>query len=207
MNSATETLTESAGELPLSLRGPASVRVIAGFGFWLFLLSDIVVFAAFFAAYAVLSGETAGGPTGVQLFDKPHVLAETLCLLASSVTCGFGLLAVQRGDRFATYLWLAATFALGGVFLRLEVSEFVRMVAEGAGPSRSAFLSAFFALVGAHGLHVTLGLVWLVVMLLQVATLGFHPMVRRRLFCFALFWHALDIVWVGVFTIVYLGAR
>jgi cytochrome o ubiquinol oxidase subunit 3 len=203
----TEAHALPAADFPLSLRGPASARVVAGFGFWLFLLSDIVMFAALFAAYAVLSGETAGGPTAVSLFDKQRVFAETLCLLASSVTCGFGTLAVHRGDRFATYLWMAVTFALGAAFLALEVSEFARMVAGGAGPSRSAFLSAFFALVGAHGLHVTLGLTWLVVMLLQVATLGFQPMVRRRLSCFALFWHALDIVWVGVFTIVYLGAH
>lgn len=207
MSAAAEALKEPAEELPLSLRGPASVNVVAGFGFWLFLLSDIVLFAALFAAYAVLSGETAGGPGGLSLFEKPRVFAETLCLLASSVTCGFGSLAVQRGERFATYSWMAVTFALGAAFLGLEATEFSHMVAEGAGPSRSAFLSAFFALVGCHGAHVTLGLAWLVVMLLQIATLGFQPMVRRRLFCFALFWHALDIVWVGIFTIVYLGAR
>ncbi len=196
-----------AAELPLSMRGPAPVRVVAGFGFWLFLLSDFVMFAAFFAAYAVLSGETAGGPTGIALFDKSRVFIETLCLLASSVTCGFGSLAAQRGDRRATYWWMAVTFALGAAFVGFEVTEFAGMVANGAGPSRSAFLSAFFALVGAHGVHVTLGLVWLLVMLLQVATLGLQPAVRRRLFCFGLFWHALDIVWVGVFTVVYLGAR
>jgi cytochrome o ubiquinol oxidase subunit III len=207
MNAIVQPMTASADREPLSLRGPAPQRVVAGFGFWLFLLSDIVMFGAFFAAYAVLSGETAGGPSGAQLFDKSRVLAETLCLLASSVTCGFGLLASERGDKLAMYLWLGATFVLGTVFLSLEITEFAGMVAVGAGPSRSAFLSAFFALVGAHGAHVTLGLVWLIVMLLQVATLGFKPMVRRRLFCFALFWHALDIVWVGVFTIVYLGAR
>jgi len=194
-------------EIPLSLRGPASVRVVAGFGFWLFLLSDIIMFAAFFAAYAVLSGEIAGGPSGVALFHKQRVFVETLCLLISSVTCGFGSLAVQRGDRPATYLWMIVTFLLGGAFLALELTEFAGMVAAGAGPSRSAFLSAFFALVGAHGAHVTLGLAWLATMLLQLKSFGFQPMVRRRFFCFALFWHALDIVWVGVFTIVYLGAR
>ena len=196
-----------ADVIPLSLRGPAPTRVVAGFGFWLFLLSDIVLFAALFAAYAVLSGETAGGPTGAQLFDKGHVFTETACLLASSVTCGFGSLAAQRTDRVGTYFWLAVTFVLGVTFVSLEVSEFTTMVSSGAGPSHSAFLSAFFALVGTHGLHVTVGLAWLVVMLLQVGTLGFQPMVGRRLFCFALFWHALDIVWVGVFTIVYLGAH
>jgi cytochrome o ubiquinol oxidase subunit 3 len=198
----------SGGEsVPLSLRGPAPTRVVAGFGFWLFLLSDILIFAALFAAYAVLSGETAGGPTGAELFERRHVFIETACLLASSVTCGFGSLAVQRTDHGGTYFWMLVTFVLGATFLGLEASEFATMVASGAGPSRSAFLSAFFTLVGTHGLHVTLGLAWLIVMLLQVATLGFQPMVGRRFFCFALFWHALDIVWVGVFTVVYLGAH
>jgi len=194
-------------DIPLSLRGPAPIRVVAGFGFWLFLLSDIIIFAALFAAYAVLSGETAGGPSAAELFDKRHVLIETACLLASSVTCGFGSLAVQRADLRSMYFWMGVTFILGVTFVSLEVAEFAAFVTSGAGPSHSAFLSAFFTLVGTHGLHVSVGLAWLVVMLLQVATLGLQPMVSRRFFCFALFWHALDIVWVGVFTIVYLGAH
>jgi cytochrome o ubiquinol oxidase subunit 3 len=206
LSAAEQTLTGSM-EVPLSLRGPASTRVVAGFGFWLFLLSDIIIFAALFAAYAVLSGETAGGPTAAQLFDKRHVLIETACLLASSVTCGFGSLAVQRAELRSVYFWMAVTFILGVTFVSLEVTEFAAMVTSGAGPSHSAFLSAFFTLVGTHGLHVSVGLAWLVVMLLQVGTLGLQPMVSRRFFCFALFWHALDIVWVGVFTIVYLGAH
>ena len=193
--------------IPLSLRGPASVRVVAGFGFWLFLLSDIILFAALFATYSVLSGSTAGGPTAAELFDKKHVFLETMCLLASSVTCGLGSLAVQRTDTRAVYFWMGVTFLLGATFLTLEGREFAGMVAAGAGPSHSAFLSAFFTLVGTHGLHVSLGLVWLVIMLLQVTTLGFQPMVGRRFFAFGLFWHALDIVWIGVFTIVYLGAK
>jgi len=193
--------------VPLALRGPAPVRVVAGFGFWLFLLSDIIIFAALFATYSVLSGSTAGGPSAAELFDKRHVFMETVCLLASSVTCGFGLLALNRTDARALYFWMGITFLLGVCFLTMEGREFASMVAAGAGPSRSAFLSGFFTLVGTHGLHVSLGLVWLVVMLLQVVTLGFRPMVSRRFFCFALFWHALDIVWVGVFTIVYLGAK
>jgi cytochrome o ubiquinol oxidase subunit 3 len=205
--SATEQALVNSDTVPLSLRGPAATRVVAGYGFWLFLLSDIVIFAALFAAYAVLSGETAGGPTGAALFDKKHVLIETACLLASSVTCGFGSLAVQSADRSSTYFWMAITFILGASFLSLELTEFSHMLAIGAGPSRSAFLSAFFTLVGTHGLHVSIGLAWLVVMLLQVATLGSQPMVSRRFFCFGLFWHALDIVWIGVFTIVYLGAH
>jgi cytochrome o ubiquinol oxidase subunit 3 len=198
---------EIESAVPLSQQGPATAAVVAGFGFWLFLLSDIIMFAALFAAYAVLSGASAGGPTAAELFDKRHVFLETVCLLASSVTCGFGAIAVTRRHSGAMYLSMAATFVLGATFLGMEVKEFAGMVAAGAGPSRSAFLSAFYALVGTHGLHVTAGLAWLVIMLLQVATLGFQPMVTRRLFCFGLFWHALDIVWIGVFTIVYLGAH
>lgn len=203
-------VSESLGldsAVPLSQQGPAPARVVAGFGFWLFLLSDIILFSVLFAAYAVLSGASAGGPTAADLFDKRHVFLETLCLLASSVTCGFGTLAVARTDARALYLLMIATFVLGAAFLGMELTEFAGMVSMGAGPSHSAFLSAFFALVGTHGLHVTLGLAWLLVMLLQVATLGFQPMVARRFFCFGLFWHALDIVWIGVFTIVYLGAH
>jgi cytochrome o ubiquinol oxidase subunit III len=207
MSAAEHVLGPSAPGIPLSQRGPAPTRVVAGFGFWLFLLSDILIFAALFAAYAVLSGETAGGPSGADLFDHKHVFIETLCLLASSVTCGFGTLAVQRAEGPSVYFWMALTFLLGGTFLALELGEFRDLLAQGAGPSHSAFLTAFFTLVGTHGLHVTIGLCWLIVMLMQVATLGFRPMVARRFFCFGLFWHALDIVWVGVFTIVYLGAR
>ena len=195
-----------ADPVPRSQRGPAPTRVVVSYGFWLFLLSDIVMFAAFFAAYAVLHGQTAGGPTGPELFDRKHVLIETMCLLLSSFTCGMFSLAFERRNRLAAFAAGAVTFALGATFVWLELSEFMSMIASGAGPDRSAFLSAFFALVGLHGLHVSTGLVWLVVMFLQIATLGFSPVVERRLLCFSLFWHALDIVWIGVFTIVYLGA-
>jgi cytochrome o ubiquinol oxidase subunit 3 len=205
--SASEAALSGIDTIPLSERGPAPVRVVAGFGFWLFLLSDIILFAALFATYAVLSNSTAGGPKAVDLFDKRHVFLETICLLASSVTCGFGSLALARTDTRALLSWMGATFVLGACFLTMEGREFASMVAAGAGPSHSAFLSAFFTVVGTHGLHVTAGLIWLVIMLLQVATLGYRPMVARRFFCFSLFWHALDIVWIGVFTIVYLGAR
>ncbi len=193
-------------EVPLSMQGPAPTYVVIGFGFWLFLLSDIVIFAALFATYAVLANATAGGPGGAELFDQRHVFYETVCLLLSSFTCGMGLLAARREDLRGTYAWFGATALLGVVFLYLEIVEFASFLAAGAGPTRSAFLSAFFTLVGTHGLHVSGGLLWLAVMLAQVATLGFRPLVQNRLFCFALFWHALDIVWVGVFTIVYLGA-
>jgi cytochrome o ubiquinol oxidase subunit 3 len=208
--SLADTLTTpvaASDQMPISERGPAPLEVVVGFGFWLFLLSDIVIFSALFAAYAVLSGRIAGGPDGQHLFDRHYVLIETGCLLLSSFTCGLMALAIERRIALATYLWAAVTFVLGGAFIGLELAEFIRMIGEGAGPTRSAFLSAFFTLVGTHGTHVTLGLCWLLVMMAQVATLGFRPIVARRLLCFTLFWHALDIVWVGVFTIVYLGAR
>jgi len=185
--------------------GPASKRIVVAYGFWIFLLSDIVMFSAFFASYAVLAGATAGGPTGAELFSQGTVAIETGCLLASSYTCGLMSLAISSRRRLATYFFAVITFALGAVFLHLEIREFATMIARDAGPERSAFLSAFFALVGCHGLHVAAGLVWLVVMMAQVAARGFADKVKRRLFCFALFWHALDIIWVGLFTVVYLN--
>jgi cytochrome o ubiquinol oxidase subunit 3 len=184
--------------------GPAPVRIVVSFGFWVFLLSDIVMFSALFAAYAVLHDHTAGGPVGRQLFNLSHVAIETGCLLFSSFTCGILTLCAEARSKVGTYLAAAATIVLGACFLGIEISEFAGMVARGAGPSRSAFLSAFFTLVGTHGLHVTAGMVWLLVMLAQVATRGFRPSTRRRLRCFALFWHALDIVWVALFSVVYL---
>ena len=191
-------------QLSASEAGPATKRVVVGFGFWVFLLSDIVMFSAIFAAYAVLAHATAGGPTGAQLFNQKSVAIETACLLASSYTCGLMSMAIGSRRYAATYLAALVTFVLGAAFLVLELREFAGMIAIGAGPQRSAFLSAFFTLVGCHGLHVTAGLVWLVVMMAQVAIKGFHATVERRLLCFSLFWHALDIVWVWLFTVVYL---
>jgi cytochrome o ubiquinol oxidase subunit III len=188
--------------------GPAAKRVVVGFGFWVFLLSDIVTFSAIFAAYAVLAHATAGGPSGAQLFNQGSVAIETACLLASSYTCGLMSLAIGSRRYGVTYMWALISFVLGAAFLALELREFAGMIAIGAGPQRSAFLSAFFTLVGCHGLHVTAGLVWLVVMMAQVAIKGLHATVERRLLCFSLFWHALDIVWVWLFTVVYLmGVR
>jgi cytochrome o ubiquinol oxidase subunit III len=188
--------------------GPAPKRIVVAYGFWIFLLSDIVMFAALFAAYAVLVRATAGGPTGAQLFNQASVAIETACLLVSSYTCGLMSLAVNARRRAATYLFAVVTFMLGAAFLAFEIREFADMVARGATPQRSAFLSAFFTLVGCHGLHVATGLVWLAVMVAQVAIRGFRASVERRLLCFALFWHALDIVWVWLFTVVYLmGVR
>ena len=184
--------------------GPASKRIIVGYGFWIFLLSDIVMFSAFFAAYAVLSGSTAGGPSGRQLFDLKNVAVETGCLLLSSFVCGIASIGAMLRNVRMFQIAMAATFALGAVFLGLELKEFAGLAAQGAGPQRSAFLSAFFSLVGCHGLHVTVGLLWLLTMMAQVWAKGFRADIQRRILCFNLFWHALDIIWVAVFTIVYL---
>jgi cytochrome o ubiquinol oxidase subunit 3 len=188
--------------------GPAPVRTVVAYGFWIFILSDIVMFSALFAAYAVLSGNTAGGPDGRELFNLRNVFIETACLLFSSYTCGLGMLSAERREPGRFLLFAMFTFALGAAFLFIEMSEFVGMVRAGAGPSRSAFLSSFFSLVGMHGAHVTAGLVWLVYMMAQVLAKGLRAVVLRRLVCFSLFWHALDIIWIGVLTLVYLmGAR
>jgi cytochrome o ubiquinol oxidase subunit 3 len=188
--------------------GPAPKRIVVAFGFWVFLLSDIVMFSALFAAYAVLVHATAGGPAGTQLFNQVSVAFETACLLISSYTCGMMSLAVTARRRLETYVFALITFVLGAAFLYLELYEFAGMITRGATPQRSAFLSAFFTLVGCHGLHVTAGLIWLAVMMAQVAFRGFRASVQRRLLCFALFWHALDIIWVWLFTAVYLmGVR
>ena len=189
---------------PASEAGPAPKRIVVAYGFWIFLLSDIVMFSALFAAYAVLVRATASGPTGAQLFNQGSVAIETGCLLLSSYTCGLMSLAVGSRRHAATYLWALVTFVFGAAFLGLELREFAGMIAQGATPQRSAFLSAFFALVGCHGLHVTAGLIWLTVMMAQVAVRGFRANVQRRLACFSLFWHALDIIWVALFSVVYL---
>ena len=196
--------THSQALAPASLAGPAPKRIVVGFGFWIFLLSDIVMFSALFAAYAVLVNGTAGGPGGARLFNQGTVAVETVCLLVSSYTCGLMSLAIYSHRRLGTYVGALVTFALGAAFLALELREFADMIARGATPQSSAFLSAFFTLVGCHGLHVTMGLIWLAVMMAQVAIMGFRPAVERRLLCFSLYWHALDIIWVGLFTVVYL---
>jgi cytochrome o ubiquinol oxidase subunit III len=184
--------------------GPASKRIVVAYGFWIFILSDIVMFSALFATYAVLSGNTAGGPTGAELFNLRNVFIETICLLVSSYTCGLGALSAERRQPGRFFIFAAFTFVLGAAFLFIEATEFARMVQIGAGPTRSGFLSAFFTLVGMHGAHVTSGLIALVYLLAQVIAKGLEAAVLRRLLCWSLFWHALDIVWVGVFTLVYL---
>ena len=184
--------------------GPASKRIVVAYGFWIFILSDMVMFSALFAAHAVLRSNTAGGPTGAELFNLRNVFIETMCLLLSSYTCGLGALSAER-RRPALFLMFAVfTFLLGAAFLFIEATEFAAMVEKGAGPSRSGFLSAFFTLVGMHGAHVTGGLIALVYLGAQVIAKGLRAAILRRLLCWSLFWHALDIVWVGVFTLVYL---
>jgi len=184
--------------------GPASKYVIVGYGFWIFLLSDIVMFSAFFAAHAVLATATAGGPSGRDLFDPRSIALETACLLVSSFTCGLSAVATGARSQLWTQTFLAITGALGLAFLVLEARDFATLVLQGAGPDRSAFLSSLFAVVGCHGLHVSAGLLWLGTMMAQIFVKGFRPNILRRMLCFNLFWHVLDVIWVALFTIVYL---
>ena len=174
------------------------------FGFWMYLMSDCLVFAVLFATYGVLGRSYAAGPSGADLFDLPLVAVNTSLLLLSSITYGFAMLEMRRNRIGATQLWLAVTGILGLGFLSLELYEFAHLIHQGAGPQRSAFLSSFFTLVGTHGLHVTFGIVWLVTMMIQVQMHGLIPENRRRLMCLSMFWHFLDLIWVGVFTFVYL---
>ena len=173
-------------------------------GFWLYLMSDCLIFAALFATYGVLGRSYAAGPTGADLFDLPLVAMNTAFLLLSSITFGFAMLKKQQGKVSATLGWLAITGVLGLCFLGLELYEFSHLLHQDAGPGRSAFLSAFFTLVGTHGLHVTFGLIWLVVLMLQINKHGLTHENNRRLMCLSMFWHFLDVVWIGVFTFVYL---
>lgn len=182
----------------------ASTRIVVAYGFWIFLISDIILFAAFFATYAVLTDSTAGGPSGRDLFDLRTVAIETTCLLLSSFTCGLAGIGAQSKNSRLFHGAMALTFVLGAVFLGIELREFADMIEKGAGPSRSGFLSAFFALIGCHGLHVTAGLLWLLTMMAQVVAKGFRDDILRRILCFNLFWHTLDIIWVGLFSLVYL---
>lgn len=197
-------LDAGSAETGLGNRGPESKSIIVPYGFWLFILSDIILFSALFASYAVLVHATDGGPSGRDLFDLRNVAIETVALLVSSFVCGLALIAARRRNMLWTQVWLLVTGLLGFVFLLIELSEFASMISEGAGPQRSAFLSAFFTLVGCHGGHITAGLLWIGTLMAQVWAKGFEPHIMRRFLCFTLFWHALDIVWVAIFTIVYL---
>lgn len=173
-------------------------------GFWIYLMTDCILFASLFATYVVLRENTYGGPGGSDLFDMPFVLAETLILLTSSFVCGLAVLAARAGKKMQTFGWLVATFILGASFLTLELSEFAKLASEGHGWQASAFLSAFFTLVGTHGVHIAIGLLWLVVMFWQIMRRGFTVGTTRRIVLFSLFWHFLDVIWIFIFSIVYL---
>ncbi|TGE00061.1 cytochrome o ubiquinol oxidase subunit III [Methylobacterium nonmethylotrophicum] len=173
-------------------------------GFWLYLMSDCLIFAILFATYGVLGRNYAAGPSGADLFDLKLVAVNTSMLLFSSITYGFAMLEMDKGDQRMTQRWLAVTGAFGLAFVGLELYEFAHLIHEGATPQRSAFLSSFFTLVGTHGLHVTFGLIWLVTLMVQVHQRGLIEANRRRLMCLSMFWHFLDVIWIGVFTFVYL---
>jgi cytochrome o ubiquinol oxidase subunit 3 len=173
-------------------------------GFWLYLMSDCLIFACLFAAYGVLGRSYAGGPTGAEVLELPAVAVNTSLLLLSSITYGFAMLEMQRKRQRGTLIWLAITGLLGAGFIALELREFAHLIALGDGPQRSAFLSSFFTLVGTHGLHVTFGIVWLVILMVQIHKKGLISDNKRRLMCLSMFWHFLDVVWIGVFSFVYL---
>jgi len=196
MNVATQKLGRTAAE------HDANDKTI--FGFWVYLMTDCVLFACLFATYAVLHANTAGGPSGAELFKLPAVLAETLILLTSSFTCGLAMLAVHKGKKAHVLAGFAVTFLLGAAFLAIELSEFRSLVIEGNSWWRSGFLSSFFTLVGTHGLHITIGLLWMVVMMVRLIRQGFSRNMLRRLTMLSMFWHFLDIIWIFIFTIVYL---
>jgi cytochrome o ubiquinol oxidase subunit III len=174
------------------------------FGFWIYLMSDCILFATLFATYAVLVNGTAGGPSGRDIVDLNFVLVETFLLLFSSITYGIAMLGMNNGHKSQVNTWLGLTFLFGLGFVAMELYEFHHLIAEGYGPDRSAFLSSFFALVATHGIHVTAGLVWIIIMMIQVAKRGLNETNRTRLMCLSLFWHFLDVVWICVFTVVYL---
>jgi cytochrome o ubiquinol oxidase subunit III len=176
------------------------------FGFWLYLMTDLLMFAILFAVYAVLSGNTAGGETGSEIFKLPIALAGTIILLTSSFTCGIGMLAARSGDKYKTLVWFGITFLLGLAFLGLELFEFRELIHEGHTLQVNAFLSSFFILVGTHGLHIISGLLWMAVTLGYMMKRGINNNILRKLTMLSLFWHFLDIVWIFIFTIVYLGA-
>jgi len=177
------------------------------FGFWVFLGAEVVLFSSLFATYLVLHGHTVGGPTSAQLFDVKGFTIETLLLLTSSFTCGIGIYEMRRGQRKGLMIWLIVTLLLGAGFVGMELNEFITYVSLGATMQRSAFLSAFFVLVGTHGVHVTLGLFWILSIVIQIARRGITPVTARKAFVVSLYWHFLDVVWVFIFTVVYLTGK
>ncbi len=174
------------------------------FGFWVYLMTDCVLFAGLFAVFSVLRHNTYGGPNGHQLFDLPYTLGETFALLTSSFTCGLAMLAAQRRSKRAVLFWLGVTFLLGLTFLGMELNEFHGLIRAGDSWRRSGFLSSFFVLVGTHGLHITFGLLWMAVLGVYTWKKGLTDSIRKRLTLLSLFWHFLDVIWIFIFTIVYL---
>lgn len=196
-------------EKPLAPGAPVSAEVggedsTVLFGFWMYLMSDFLLFAGLFATYAVLRNNTFGGPSGSQIFDLHYVLIETVILLTSSFTCGLAMLAARKGHAKRVRLWLVSTAILGISFLTLEFSEFSRLIAAGNGPQRSGFLSSYFTLVGVHGLHVLVGIIWMLALMISIAVRGLTRANMRKLATWSLFWHFLEIIWIFIFVIVYL---
>jgi cytochrome o ubiquinol oxidase subunit 3 len=182
----------------------AEATAKVAFGFWIYIMSDCILFSCFFASYAVLHTSVFGGAGPKELFDLNYVMIETFLLLTSSFTYGLAMLATHKNNKAQVLTWLFITFLLGLGFIGMEINEFHHLIIEGNGPDRSAFLSSFFGLVGLHGLHVTCGLIWMALLMFQVSTRGLTAMVNRKLACLSLFWHFLDIIWIFVFTVVYL---
>lgn len=201
---STDIALHDSGTASHDAHGPEESVSKTVYGFWLYIMTDCILFATVFTAFAVMSHRYAGGPTGSELFDLPYAFGETMFLLLSSVTYGFVVLAMNRMDKRGVLIWLGVTFLLGLGFVGMEINEFHHMIAQGYGPDRSGFLSGFFTLVGTHGTHVTLGLVWMAVMIFQVLRRGLSVPVQSRLIRLSMFWHFLDVVWIGVFTVVYL---
>lgn len=199
---STNTLTDH--NATHDLHGHQDAGATKVFGFWIYLMSDCILFASLFATFAVLMHGTAGGPAGKNIFELPFVLVETFCLLFSSLTYGIAMLGMNKGNTATVNGWLSLTFLLGFGFIGMELYEFHHLISEGYGPDRSAFLSSFFTLVATHGLHVTCGLIWILVMIIQVSRRGLTDVNKTRLMCLSLFWHFLDVVWICVFTVVYL---
>lgn len=198
---SSETLSEHPMTVSVPGHDAGSIKV---FGFWTYLMTDCMLFAVVFATYAVLVNNVADGPTGKEIFSLPYVLVETFCLLFSSVTFGMAMLAQAANEPKRVLQWLTVTFLLGLAFIGLELYEFHHLISQGYGPQQSAFLSSFFALVGTHGLHVTVGLIWLIVLMVMVGKKGLTPINNARLMCLSMFWHFLDIIWICLFTVVYL---
>lgn len=203
-HSANRIVTSKAHSSHHADEGHHDQEALRTMGFWLFLITDCIMFGTLFATFVVLNGNTAGGPTGAELFAMPGVIAETFILLTSSFTSGLAVLAMNQGNRKGLIGWLIVTVVLGVSFISLEISEFVHLVHEGAAISTSAYWSAFYTLVGTHGLHVSIGLVWMIAIMIQLGRHGINSVTRRKVTVVSLYWHFLDVVWIFVFTIVYL---